>query len=333
MIVSWNTTNQCNMACKHCYRDSGQKQESELSTEEAKKLIDELVLANFKIMIFSGGEPFMRSDILELMDYARRAGLRPVMGTNGSLITQDITKKLKEIGVMGVGISLDSADAQAHNAFRGLDGAWEMAVDGMKNCREAGVKFQIHTTVMDWNQGEIEQLTDFAVEIGASAHHIFFLIPVGRGKFEKSVEVEQYEDLLARIMEKQKTVGIEIKPTCAPQFTRIAEEVGVDTRFSRGCIAGLSYCIINPMGKVQPCAYMDMEIGNVRRTPFHEIWKNNEVFQKLRTQRYSGSCGNCAYVGKCGGCRARAMYYHDGDYMAEDNYCLLSCGDRYGRSR
>ena len=331
MIVSWNTTNRCNMACRHCYRDSGLKRESELSTEEAKKLIDELVLAHFKIMIFSGGEPFTRPDIFELMEYARWSGLRPVMGTNGTLITKENAQKLKEAGVMGVGISLDSADSKAHDAFRGLDGAWKMAVDGMKNCREAGVKFQIHTTVMDWNKDELGKLTDFCVEIGASAHHIFFLIPVGRGKFEKSVEVEKYEELLTGIMEKQKNINIEIKPTCAPQFIRIAEQVGVDTRFTRGCIAGLSYCVINPMGKVQPCAYMDMEIGNVRDKPFHEIWESNEVFRKLRTRRYSGGCGDCAFTGKCGGCRARAMYYHDGDYMAEDNYCLLNSGNRHGR--
>ena len=324
MIVSWNTTNQCNMVCKHCYRDSGLKHKSELSTNEAKKLIDELVLADFKILIFSGGEPLMRPDIFELMKYALRAGLRPVMGTNGVLITKAVAKKLKETGVFGVGISLDSANSEAHDSFRGINGAWKMAVDGMINCREAQVKFQIHTTVMDWNESEIEKLTDFSVKIGAAAHHIFFLIPVGRGKFEKSVEIEKYEGLLTRIMEKQKTVNIEIKPTCAPQFTRIAEQMGVKTRFSRGCIAGLSYCIINPMGKVQPCAYMDMEIGNVRDMPFHEIWKNNEVLQKLRTQRYSGSCGICAFAGKCGGCRARAMYYNSGDYMAEDNYCLLN---------
>ncbi|MCL1880105.1 MAG: putative heme d1 biosynthesis radical SAM protein NirJ2 [Actinomycetia bacterium] len=326
MIVSWNTTNQCNMTCKHCYRDAGARLADELSTTEAKKLIDELVLAGFKIMIFSGGEPFMRSDIIELMAYARQAGLRPVMGSNGSLITADIACELKQIGVMGVGISIDSVDKQAHDDFRGLPGAWEMAVTGMKNCRAAEVGFQVHTTVMDWNQHEIEALTDFSVQIGAAAHHIFFLIPVGRGKFEKSVAVIQYEQLLERIMRKQKTVPIEIKPTCAPQFTRVAEEVGVQTRFGRGCLAGISYCIINPMGKVQPCAYMDMEIGNVRETPFHQLWQENEVFRRLRSQEYSGLCGSCAFIDKCGGCRARAMYYHDGDYMAADDYCSLVSG-------
>ncbi|MCL1983759.1 MAG: putative heme d1 biosynthesis radical SAM protein NirJ2 [Clostridiales bacterium] len=326
MIVSWNTTNQCNLSCKHCYRDAGSKRDDELTTAEAKKLIDGLVKAHFKIMIFSGGEPLMRPDIFELTAYARDSGLRPVMGTNGTLITADVAARLKASGVMGVGISLDSADDKAHDRFRGLAGAWQLAVRGMKNCRDAGLGFQIHTTVMDWNEPEIEKLTDFSVDIGASAHHIFFLIPVGRGRFEKSVDVQKYEDLLNRIMEKQKTVNIEIKPTCAPQFTRVAEQIGLETRFSRGCLAGLSYCIINPAGKVQPCAYMDMEIGNVRDVPFNEIWTESEVFQKLRSQKYSGGCGVCAFSGKCGGCRARAMYYNDGDYMAEDNYCILNGG-------
>ncbi|MDW7674375.1 MAG: putative heme d1 biosynthesis radical SAM protein NirJ2, partial [Bacillota bacterium] len=266
MIISWNTTNQCNMFCDHCYRDAGAKAEEELNTEEGKALLDEIKKAGFKIMIFSGGEPFMRNDIFELVDYARSIGLRPVFGTNGTLITKEVAQKLKDIGTMGVGISLDSLDPAKHDKLRVYENAWSEAVQGMKNCREVGLPFQIHTTVMDWNQHEVEALTDFAVELGAVAHHIFFLVPTGRAKNieEESLRAEQYEDLLSRIMKKQQEVNIELKPTCAPQFMRIAKEMGMDLRFGRGCLAGTSYCIIGPKGKVQPCAYMDMEIGNVR---------------------------------------------------------------------
>lgn len=324
MIISWNTTNLCNMYCDHCYRDAGAKVDEELSTAEGKALLDEIAKAGFKIMIFSGGEPFMRPDIFELVEHAVKLGLRVVFGTNGTFITLEVAKRLKELGVMGLGISLDSMDPVKHNNLRKYPNAWEEAVQGMKNCREAGLAFQIHTTVMDWNQHEVENITDFAVDLGAVAHHIFFLVPTGRGASieEESLKAEEYEALLTRIVEKSKTVPIELKPTCAPQFMRIAKQLGVDMRFTRGCLAGTHYCIISPKGLVQPCAYMTTYLGNVRETPFSEIWANNPVFKELRTMDYKGGCGVCAYKKACGGCRARAMFYNDGDYMAEEPWCL-----------
>lgn len=285
MIVSWNTTNACNMYCDHCYRDAGCKAEEELSTAEAKTLLEQIARANFKIMIFSGGEPLMRPDIVELVAYATSLGLRPVFGTNGTLITLDMAQKLKDAGAMGMGISLDSMDKEKHNQFRKFPGAWEGAVQGMRNCRAVGLPFQIHTTVMEWNNHELEALTDFAVAEGAVAHHFFFLVPTGRAKTieAESLRAEAYEETLTRIMKKQQQVDIELKPTCAPQFLRIADQMGLKTRFRRGCLAGTAYCIISPKGKVQPCAYLNMELGDVRQTPFDEIWKNSPVLNKLRT--------------------------------------------------
>ncbi|MHB8172325.1 MAG: putative heme d1 biosynthesis radical SAM protein NirJ2 [Thermincolia bacterium] len=324
MIISWNTTNQCNMFCEHCYRDAGAKADEELSTEQGKALLDEIAKAGFKIMIFSGGEPLMRDDIYELVEHAVKLGMRPVFGTNGTLITLEVACRLKEAGAMGVGISLDSVDPVKHDKFRAFPGAWEGAIQGMKNCREAGLPFQIHTTVVDWNMDEVLDITDLAVELGAMAHHIFFLVPTGRAVKieEESLRAEQYEELLTKIMKKQLEVPIELKPTCAPQFMRIAKEMGMDLRFSRGCLAGTHYCIISPMGDVQPCAYLNMKLGNVKEIPFSEIWANSEVLNELRTLKYKGGCGACKYKKACGGCRARAAYYSDGDYMAEEPWCL-----------
>ncbi|AVX31272.1 putative heme d1 biosynthesis radical SAM protein NirJ2 [Carboxydocella thermautotrophica] len=324
MIISWNTTNQCNMYCEHCYRDAGAKASEELSTEEGKALLEEIAKAGFKIMIFSGGEPLMRPDIFELVEHAVKLGLRPVFGTNGTLITPEVARRLKEVGTMGVGISLDSIDADKHDKFRAYPGAWRDALKGMKNCRDAGLPFQIHTTVVDWNYDEVEKITDLAVGMGAVAHHIFFLVPTGRAVNieEESLRAEQYEALLTRIMKKQQEVDIELKPTCAPQFMRIAKEMGMDLRFGRGCLAGTSYCIISPKGDVQPCAYLNIPMGNVRDIPFSKIWAENPVLQELRTLNYSGGCGVCKYKKICGGCRARAAFYNNGDYMAEEPWCL-----------
>jgi len=323
MIISWNTTNACNLNCPHCYRDASKALPDELTTSEAKAMLQQISEAGFMIMIFSGGEPLLRDDIFELVEHAKGLGLRPVFGTNGTLLNRETVKRLKESGAAAMGISLDSTDAEKHDCFRGVPGSFDKTMEGMKNCREAGLRFQIHTTVMDWNYDEIEQITDLAIESGATAHHIFFLVPTGRAAHLASgiMKAEKYEELLERIMDRQKEVPIELKPTCAPQLMRIAKQKGMNMRFTRGCIAGIAYCLIGPTGNVQPCAYLDMNLGNVREIPFTEIWRNNEVFKELRTMEYSGSCGRCDYKDVCGGCRARAAYYHKGDYMASEPWC------------
>ncbi|MEW9124589.1 MAG: putative heme d1 biosynthesis radical SAM protein NirJ2 [Thermotaleaceae bacterium] len=324
MIISWNTTNRCNMYCDHCYRDAGDAAEKELTLEEGKDLLEEIAKAGFKIMIFSGGEPLMVPHIYQWIAHAKDLGLRPVLGSNGTLITLEAAKQLKEAGAMGIGISLDSLEQKKHDQFRHYKNAWKETLLGMRNCREAGLPFQIHTTVLNWNRDEILNITDFAVAMGAVAHHIFFMVPTGRAVSleDESLRTAEYEALLTEILIKQKEVPIELKPTCAPQFMRIAKEMGMNLRFSRGCLAGTHYCIINPIGDVQPCAYMDMAVGNVRKTPFSEIWADSPVFKELRTLDYKGGCGSCIHKKICGGCRARAAFYHDKDYMAEEPWCL-----------
>ena len=286
-------------------------------------MIEQIARAGFKIMIFSGGEPLMRDDIFELVAHAAAQGLRPVFGSNGTLITDEVARKLKEAGACSMGISIDSLDAAKHDAFRGVAGAHADTLAGIEACKRAGLDFQIHTTVVNWNRDEICDITDFAQSIGAVNHSIFFLIPVGRGKYieETSLKVLENEALLQDIMRKAADVDIDVKPTCAPQFTRVADQLGIPTRYTRGCLAGLTYCVIGSEGIVRPCAYMTEDAGDVRQQPFDEIWATSPVFERLRTQAYRGNCGECEHKKHCGGCRARAAYYHDGDYMAQDDYC------------
>ena len=332
MIISWNTTWECHLKCKHCYREAGSKRENELSTAEGKKLIGEIARAGFKILILSGGEPLLREDIFELTAWARDSGLRPVFGTSGTMITGSVAWKLKEAGAACMGISLDSATAPLHDGFRQVPGCFDDALQGMEACRAAGLPFQIHTTVVEQNYHEFEDITDLAIKMGAAAHHVFFLVPTGRGKDieEEALHKKKYEQLLHRILKKQKEVDIEIKPTCAPQFMRIAAQMDMPMRFTRGCLAGTAYCCILPNGIVHPCPYLPLEVGNVQEVPFDRIWKEAEIFQVLRRDELGGKCGACKYKSVCGGCRARAFYYTDKDYMAEDPWCLYrrgaSCG-------
>ena len=324
MIVSWMTTNRCKLKCAHCYQDASECQSNELTTYEAKAMIEQIAQAGFRVMIFSGGEPLLRDDIFQLVAHAASCGLRPVFGTNGTLITPQVAKKLKDAGAAAMGISIDSLDPEKHDQFRGVEGAHAQTLAGIEACREAGLPFQIHTTVVDWNREEVCLISDFAEQIGASNHSIFFLVPVGRGENIQAdaLDVAQNEELLRQIMLKSQELSIDVKPTCAPQFMRIARQLDVDTRYSRGCLAGLTYCVVGSQGIVRACAYMTQEAGDVRTDPFDQIWRESPVFQQLRTKEYGGSCGVCDYRDLCGGCRARAAYYHDGNILAQDDYCL-----------
>jgi putative heme d1 biosynthesis radical SAM protein NirJ2 len=280
-------------------------------------------------MIFSGGEPLLRDDIFELIGHARESGIRPVLGTNGILITLTVAERLKRAGLAVAGISVDSIEPARHDYFRQSIGAWRRTMAGIKACREVGLPFQLHTTVTSWNEQEITAITDLAVQLGAIAHHIFFLVPTGRGeKLEyATLRTEQYERLLTRILDKQAQVAIEIKPTCAPQFMRLAKQRQLNLRFSRGCLAGTAYCVVLPNGDVQPCAYLPIKVGNVREMDFATLWHEATVFQQLRNSQLKGGCGRCNYTDICGGCRARAFFYANGDYLAEEPWC------RYAQER
>lgn len=168
------TTNRCNLKCAHCYQDADECDSRELSTEEARTMISQIARAGFKIMIFSGGEPLMRDDIFEPVAHAASCGLRPVFGSNGTLITPEIARKLKEAGACAMGISIDSLDAEKHDIFRGVPGAHAATLAGIEACKSVGLPFQIHTTVVDRNRNEICDITRFAKELGAMNHSVFW---------------------------------------------------------------------------------------------------------------------------------------------------------------
>lgn len=328
-IISWNATRRCDLNCLHCYRDAGEEASRELTTGEGKKLLDEIKKCGFQIMVFSGGEPLMREDIFDLIAYSSQIGLRPVLGTSGTMITPEVARKLKRAGALRLGISLDSVHPEVHDNFRQTPGSFDKAMKGMENCKAEGLEFQIHTTIVKQNQQEFEAIADLAVELGAEAHHIFFLVPTGRGEAieDEALGRKAYEAQLQKIMEKQKQLDIELKPTCAPQFMRIAATKDMPLRFTRGCLAGTSYCCITPVGDVNPCPYLPLKVGNVLDMPFDKIWQESEIFTRMRTLEIGGKCSKCEYLDICSGCRARAYYYH-GDYMAEDPWCLYQPGEK-----
>jgi AdoMet-dependent heme synthase len=341
LVMSWNVTRECNMKCSHCYINATEKKlDNELSTQEGKDLMDQICQVSKPLLILSGGEPLLRPDIYKLIQYGASKGLKMGLGSNGSLIDDDVAAKLKAAGIATVSISLDSHIPTQHDEFRGVVGSWEKAVEACKALRKNNVLVQVNTTLTQQNYSQIDDIMSLAEKIGVENFHLFFLVPTGRGAKLSDISPQKYEDMITNTFAKVAKHKLNVRPSCAPQFMRIAKGMGLDMRqWVRGCLAGLYYCRIYPNGDVTPCPYLPIKLGNVREKTFKEIWFNSDIFKALRTPNaLKGKCGACDYRQLCGGCRARAYglssdfieYCGDlhvpaeqkKDYLTEDPWCV-----------
>jgi heme b synthase len=335
-LVAWETTRNCNLSCVHCRASATMGPHlGELDTQEGFRLLDQIAEVGKPIVILTGGEPLLRADIFEIAQYGTRLGLRMVMAPNGTLITEDIARRLAEAGIQRLSISLDGASADTHDEFRKVSGAFDGALRGIEHVKRAGLPFQINTTVTQTNLDQIPKIQQLAVELGAVAHHIFLLVPTGRGKYivDQSITAAEYERTLNWFYEQRGKTSLELKATCAPHYYRILRQRsakegkavtfqthGLDA-VTRGCLGGIGFCFVSHRGDVQPCGFLSALCGNVRQASFAHIWKHSEVFTALRDyDRLEGKCGQCEFKRVCGGCRARA-FEATGDYLAEEPLC------------
>jgi radical SAM protein with 4Fe4S-binding SPASM domain len=337
----------------------------ELSTAECRRVIDDIAQVNPEaLLILTGGEPLVRRDVFELASYASDIGFTVVLGTNGVLLREAEARRMRQSGIQGASISLDSVDAQRHDAFRRLPGAWEGAVRATQILNAEGLDFSIHTSITTWNVDEMPAMIDLAQELGARVLNFFFLVRTGRGADLTDITPEQYERLLTIIAraqgigqetaesggkERQALPGDEdpwsvpagragdmvIRAKCAPHMRRLLYELAPDSpllqNYAQGsCPAGKHYCRITPTGEVTPCPYMPVSAGNVRQQSFAEIWQHATPMQALRHPQLGGKCGRCEFAQICGGCRCRA-YATYGDYLAEDPACAYEPG-KYGNT-
>jgi AdoMet-dependent heme synthase len=336
-LIAWEVTRSCNLACIHC-RASAQNRpyEGELNTDEALAFLDNVATLGRPIIILTGGEPLLRPDIFEIAAYGKAKGFRMTMAPNGTLITPEKARQMVTSGIERISISLDGATAASHDAFRQVPGAFDGALRGIACARDAGLEFQINTSITQQNLEELAAIQKLAVDLGAVAHHIFLLVPTGRGKdlAGQAISAQQYEQTLHWFYEQKDQVPLQLKATCAPHYYRIlrqrarAEGKKVDVQtfgldaMTRGCLGGIGFCFVSHVGQVQPCGYLELDCGNLRRQPFREIWETSEIFRKLRDPSlYQGKCGQCEYLRVCGGCRARA-FESTGDYLAPEPLCL-----------
>ncbi len=341
-LVAWELTRSCNLFCAHCrgsatsdsYRD-------ELSTEECFRLIDQILEVGHPIIILTGGEPLSRPDVLEIARYAAGKGLRVVMGSNGTLVTEEIASQLQAVPISRIGISLDFPVAELQDNFRGQSGAFAAAMKGIANAHRAGIEIQINTTITRLNVDYLDELLSLALEVGAVAFHPFMLVPTGRGKGLASVELapERYEQTLHWLYDKQLELGDRMffKPTDVPHYMRVVKQrqkqdqpaaakiaTGHDraNTITRGCLAGIGFCFVSYQGKVKGCGYLDVEAGDIRKQGFARVWADSLLFRQLRDlANLKGKCAVCEYKRICGGCRARA-YEATGDYLEAEPYCI-----------
>ena len=332
-LLAINLTKRCNLACAHCYMDAETMQhgdKNELTTEEVCGLLDDIAGRNTETMIvLTGGEPLMRGDLEELITHGSQRGLAMVVGTNGVALTEKRVQSLKAAGAMGAGISVDSLDPEKHDAFRGLNGAWEKTIQGIEACKRHGLPFQIHFSVTESNADEVPSMIDFARATGARVLNVFFLVCTGRGESMSDISPITYERVLNQLVAAQEqSRDLLIRARCAPHYKRIAFQRNPASTLTRaagyeggGCLAGIHYCRITPEGGVTACPYIPEEEGNIRDKKFWDIWNQSPTFRSLRNPTLQGKCGSCEFKKLCGGCRARPLAL-GGSLMDTDPWCV-----------
>jgi len=347
LIVVWNYTQACNLTCKHCYQEAGHKPlADELSTEQKLNLVDQLADEYVPFLAIAGGEPLVTKDIWKVLERAKQRGVHTTVATNGTLLTKETCQRLADAGVKYVEISLDSILPEEHDGFRGLPGAWNRTVAGIRNVASTpGLRAGMAMCVTRLNYHHAEAMINFAKDLGCTTFVHFNFIPVGRGRELATMDITPRErELLLQLLNRHLQEGKISVMSTAPQFGRACilygpldglmatahagkgkgRQAKVLSRYIGGCGAGRCYCCVEPDGKVTPCVYMSSEVmGDLKRQSLMEIWQNPRFDIYSHREDRSDHCVVCDFRAYCGGCRARSLSYLD-DVRAGDPGCVYN---------
>jgi radical SAM protein with 4Fe4S-binding SPASM domain len=321
VILAWELTKSCNLNCLHCRASATSRvMPGELSTQQGYSLLEEVSNLGTKMVILSGGEPLLREDVFDLAGFGTSLGMRMTIAVNGSLVTPVVAQKMKDSGIARVSISLDGVTQDVHDTFRAVEGAFDLAINGIKILVDNQVPVQINTTVAAMNISQMERFPTFIKSLGAVAWHVFFLVPTGRGESLEPARICEYKDMLDAFFKVHKNSEIECKATCAPQYSRLLAEKD-ESVSTKGCLAGTGFGFVSSTGDVQPCGFLQIQCGNIKENQFERIWTESPTLIQLRDiHALKGKCGTCSYNDICGGCRARAFEVKN-DFMGFDPIC------------
>ena len=341
-IAIWEMTQACDLACVHC-RASAQPDRSpmELSTAEGKQLIDQIAALKVPVFVLTGGDPIKRPDLFELIEHARRVGVRVSLTPSATpLLTKDVVLRLKEAGVARLAVSMDGASAETHDAFRGMSGSFARTLDAVRWANEVGLPVQVNTTFSRRNINEIDNIVALMEQLKISLWSVFFLVPTGRGKLNDLLSAEEFETVFAKVHRLSRISSFDIKTTEAQHYRRyvlqqrVAErksgndavsgqERAVDAigRAPRGLNDGKGFVFISHKGEIFPSGFLPVSAGSIRKQSLAEIYRESPLFRNLRdTSKLEGKCGSCEFKEICGGSRARA-YALTGNPHAEEPCC------------
>ena len=348
-VVVWNSTRTCNLKCRHCYMSSdAQKYANELTTKEAKKFIDDLADFKVPVLLFSGGEPLIRPDFFELADYAAKKGVRPTLSTNGTLITPEVARKIKEIGVGYVGISLDGL-REVNDKFRGKEGAFEAAMNGIKNCVAAGQRVGLRFTINHHNIQELENIFDFIEEENINRVCFYHLVYSGRGNqmMDEDVTAEESRramDIIIRRTRDFEQRGLKkeiltVDNHCDGVYMylkalsegkdALAAQIKKYISMNGGNRSGIAFAEVDPLGYVHPDQFTQhYTFGNVRERKFGDIWQDttNPIMAGLKDRKplLKGRCAKCKFLDNCNGNFRTRAEARTGDFWESDPSCYLT---------
>jgi len=355
-LAIWEVTQSCDLACKHC-RAAAQPiaHPEQLSTDEGKGLIDQIAAMHVPIFIFTGGDPLKRPDLYELIRYGAEKNVKIAVTPSATpLLTRDAIFKMKEAGVVRLGISLDGSSPEIHDRFRGLAGAWARTIQAIEWANEAGIPIQVHSTISRHNAHDLDNLCALFEKQKIVMWNVFFLVPVGRGQLADLLTGDEFEQVFGKIYELSHRVNFQIKTTEAMHYRRYLLQHNLEERkvghghlgghpaaadyqpgaptadaqarnrgwATRRVNDGKGFMFISHTGNVFPSGFLPIHAGNIRQTPLGDIYRNAPIFKALRdTSRLEGKCGACEYKEICGGSRARA-YALTGDPLAQEPCCI-----------